>query len=256
MTRDENIVDIGDVDNIESVTDRTLAITDRKILYGIRRTDNDDWVKMGKYMYLQSKGAEKFICLGIKISDVRHEKHVDKDDQGAYYIYTFYGTFIFERSSIIAIGTRSSRDKFFAKEVSGELKQLSNVTEPNIKKSAYSNMMVNGITRLLGLRGMTEEKLQNLGLKTNLISNIEFKENTTEHDRVKRKEIAHWLLEMNDTDQASAMKELEALTEFVSPDGKKIVGVTSTDNLRGKRLDFIHNKIKKSYLEYCEKINA
>ena len=90
MTRDENIVDIGDVDNIESVTDRTLAITDRKILYGIRRTDNDDWVKMGKYMYLQSKGAEKFICLGIKISDVRHEKHVDKDDQGAYYIYTFY----------------------------------------------------------------------------------------------------------------------------------------------------------------------
>ena len=81
-----------------------------------------------------------------------------------------------------AIGSCSSRDKFFAWDKrageNGEYKQLSDVDETNIQKAAYSNMVMNGVTRLLGIRNLSWDELREItgdGVKEDKVDHAEFK---------------------------------------------------------------------------------
>src|SRR3990167_8014176 len=136
----------------------------------LKLTNENDWVShaQGKF-YLQSSGAEK-ICnpLGIVWDAPIIIKHERKDDKGDFYEYEIQGIVTSKvlKRYIWTTGNCSSRDQFF--------NARGNYDEGDIRKAAYSNWLVNAVTRLAGIRNPTEEMLQKAGLKPDKIQRIDY----------------------------------------------------------------------------------
>ena len=168
----EDVQIAGSLDDIVAVAERRLESHKRILEVALKITNHTDWVDMNGKPYPTGSGAEKIAGLfGVQIrrkDDNGHdliscEKEWGEDDQGRYYFYTVMGEARLKSNCIVAMGTCSSRDQFFAK-VGGEWRPMSEVDETNIKKSAYTNFMVNVITRLLGLRNLTWEQVSAGGI--------------------------------------------------------------------------------------------
>ena len=204
-------------------------------------------------------GAEKLKpVFGVSMFDMSREKIFSKDDEGQYYIYEYRATYKWKGGSTMAIGTCSSRDKFFAwNSVDKIYKPLSQVDETNIMKSAYTNMEVNGVTRLLGLRNLTWEQLSELGFDRNKISKVEYKNSKTDkpEEHQMRTEIREMLLEIGGNDNAKARDKLKQLTSFQGKDGM-VPGVETVDRLSGKRLEIAHSNAKKEYDKFQSEMRA
>lgn len=145
----------------------------------LKLTNQHDWVDQDGKPYLQSSGAEKVARLfGIswRISEPTIENL-----EGGHYIVSYTGEFSLAGATITALGTRSSKDGFFKKYKYVEGKRVgelppSEIDRGDVKKSAYSNLLGNGITRLLGIRNLTYEDLQECaGLKQQDIASIGYK---------------------------------------------------------------------------------
>jgi len=146
--------------------DKQVEILQKILGIAVKRTTHYDWTDMQGKPYLTSSGAEKLMPLfGVSLSDTSYEKTFSQDDKGHSYIYQYKGKFSWQGGSIEAIGACSSRDKFFAWDSREQTyKALSDVDETNIMKAAYSNMVVNGVTRLLGVRSLTWDQLKEFGI--------------------------------------------------------------------------------------------
>lgn len=162
-TKNTDIINIDNkslsdqTDDILSNAERRISQIDKIIDLSIKRTNENDWIDQSGKPYLLSSGAEKIARLfGISWKIIKNEKIISEDEKSKFYFYQCVGIFSFSNKNdmIDAIGTCSSKDVFFAK-VNGEFKPLSEIDETNIMKSAYSNCIVNGITRLLGIRNLT-----------------------------------------------------------------------------------------------------
>jgi hypothetical protein len=224
----------------------------RKVLgIAIKRTNPKDWVDQQGHPYLTASGAEKIAPLfGVKMTNLTEKREDREDEKGKYYIYTFKATFSWKAGEIEAIGTCSSRDKFFAWDSQKqEWKPLSEFDETNIKKAAYSNLIVNGITRVLGIRNLTWEDLEAYGIKREDVAKVEYKITTAISDEEKKKQLAisKMISEMANNNQAEAEKILLALSTFIASDGKEIQGVRNPKLLTGKRLDVVYGKCKEQY---------
>src|SRR3990167_2701080 len=141
----------------------------------LKLTNENDWVShaQGKF-YLQSSGAEK-ICnpLGIVWDAPIVIKHERKDDRGDFYEYELQGIVTSKvlKRYIWTTGNCSSRDQFFNARGSFD--------EGDIRKAAFSNWLVNAVTRLAGIRNPTEAMLQKAGLKPEAIQRIKYGEAKT-----------------------------------------------------------------------------
>jgi len=161
--------------------EKQVDILEKVLQIAIKRTNHFDWVdQMGK-PYLTASGAEKLMPLfGINMANTSYDKKFSKDEKGDYYIYQYKATFSWKGGSLEAIGACSSRDKFFAWDSREQsYKPLFEVDETNIMKAAYTNMLVNGITRLLGIRNLTWEQLKDYGIDKERVSRVEYKSNKT-----------------------------------------------------------------------------
>ena len=136
----------------------------------LKLTNENDWVSHaeGKF-YLQSSGAEK-ICnpLGIVWDAPIVIKHERKDDKGDFYEYEIQGIVNSKvlKRYIWTTGNCSSRDQFFVARGSYD--------EGDIRKAAFSNWLVNAVTRLAGIRNPTAEMLGKAGLKAENIKRIDY----------------------------------------------------------------------------------
>lgn len=157
---------------------RVEAMTKIKRM-ALKLTNRHDWVDQDGKPYLQSSGAEKVARLfGIswRISEPTIENL-----EGGHYIVTYTGEFSLAGATIEAVGTRSSKDGFFKKYRYADGKRVgelpaSEIDRGDVKKSAYSNLLGNGITRLLGIRNLTyEDLLECAGLRQQDISSIAYK---------------------------------------------------------------------------------
>jgi len=101
-----------------------------------------------------------------------------EDEEGPYYIYTCYGTFIIPIGTYIdifhGVGTCSSRDAFLGKK-DQKFKSLKDVKEDHVKKKAYSNMIVNGTMNILALKGLTWTELETYGFRRDGSTTVDFK---------------------------------------------------------------------------------
>lgn len=145
----------------------------------LKMTNQRDWVSQNGNPYLQVSGAEKVArVFGIswKIEGV---PVLEREDDG-HFSYTFVGTFSIGGASIETIGTRSSRDAFFKRYSykGGEKLELppSEIDKGDVKKAAYTNCIGNGITRLLGIRNLTWDDLEEFaGIKEENCASVSYK---------------------------------------------------------------------------------
>ena len=152
--------------------EKRIEVVNKIKQMALRVTSSNDWVDMGGKPYLLSSGAEKIarlfgICWQIE------EPTIEYDEDG-HFTYTYKGTFtlIKQGVSIEAVGTRSSRDPLFSKSHGKDIPP-SEISKADVKKSAYTNLTANGITRLLGIRNLSWDDVKNANIS--ITQKVEYK---------------------------------------------------------------------------------
>ena len=173
---DENIVAIA------AHAEERLEALDKIKKVALKITNANDWVDENGKPYLQGSGAEKVARIfGVSW---RIFEPTEDDLGGGHYIITYKGEFAVGGAIISAIGTRSSKDGFFKKYKyvgQGQDKErvelpASEIDKGDVKKSAYTNLLANGITRLLGIRNLTYGDLEKYaGIKRDQVTTVEYK---------------------------------------------------------------------------------
>lgn len=144
----------------------------------LRLTNVGDWVSQGDKPYMQSSAAEKigsFFGVSWHINEPTCEI-----EEGGHFTYTYQGEFIWRGNKITAIGTRSSKDPFFKKYKYSDGTKLelppSEIDKGDVKKSAYTNCIGNGVTRSIGIRNLTWDDLKNFaGISRDQVSSVDYK---------------------------------------------------------------------------------
>lgn len=187
---DKELVTTEDQDTISPIADNTLiAIADQaekrvEAMHKIKRmalrlTNPHDWVNENDRPYLQGSGSEKVARL-FGVSWRIYEP--EREDLGdGHYIYTYRGEFSLAGASIEAIGARSSRDGFF-KRYDKNRNELppSEIDSADVKKSAYTNLLGNGITRLLGIRNLAWDDLKEFaGITKDQLRSVQYRRKET-----------------------------------------------------------------------------
>lgn len=145
-------------------------------------TNPRDWADQQGNPYLQVSGSEKVARIfGISW---RIGEPVYEVEEGGHFTFTYKGQFSLAGATIEAIGTRSSKDGFFKKytyEGQGENKKKielppSEIDKGDVKKAAFTNLLGNGITRILGLRNLTWSDLEEFAkIKKDQVSRVDYK---------------------------------------------------------------------------------
>jgi len=217
----------------------------------LKLTNHRDWSIIDGEPYMEVTGAEKVAEIGVRWYSITRRKMTDEDDEGRYYIWITEGTFEIAGRTIEAVGTCSSRDSFFGKR-HGERLQESQIDQTNLIKTSYSNAVVNGVTRLLGLRSVSIEELEAAGIDISKLPKVEYGEGTkggvSPEDRKHQQEIGKLLMEMAQGDEDEARAMLIDFTKFEGDDGE--VHVDSLEKLRGKWLNTTLGKVRRAHKKY------
>ena len=174
----------------ERAEQRIEAVNKIKLL-ALKVTNAHDWTDQGGKPYLQASGGEKVARLfGISWNI---SEPVFEAEEGGHFSYTYTGHFSLSGATIEAVGTRSSKDPFFKKydysekdeNGKGIRKELppSEVDKGDLKKAAYTNLIGNGITRLLGIRNLTWDDLAAAGIDQNNVGKVDYKKDGKRSDK-------------------------------------------------------------------------
>jgi len=153
-----------------------------KILnYAIAATHKEQWTDLGGKPWPTGPACEAMArrCR-VSWTGVESEKSKGHDERGDYYSWTYRARFSCgPNDSIEAEGHCSSRDSFLGTGTGlGEDAKRDpwEVDEGNIRQAAMTNMIVNGVTRLLGVRNVSWDRLtQLLGAGRDEFAKAEFK---------------------------------------------------------------------------------
>lgn len=183
----ENEVMVYD-DNVPAIADdsllRVAEMAERRIdavikikQMALKVTNASDWTDQGGKPYLQVSGSEKVANL-FNISWRLDEPVMDTEPDG-HFTYTMRGIFSIPGRSISAEGSRSSKDPFFKKyewinNVKTE-KPISAIDRRDVRMAALTNLLGNGISRLLGIRNLTYADLEAYaGIKKEQIGVVDY----------------------------------------------------------------------------------
>jgi hypothetical protein len=147
----------------------------------LKVTNNRDWVNQDGNPYLMVSGSEKVANLFNISWRFLQPEPVCEEDENGHFTYTYQAEFSMGGRSIQVEGSRSSRDGFFKKYnwVKGEKEEIDVRDRDNkrdVKMAALTNLLGNGITRLLGIRNLTWEDLESFaGIKRETVKGFEYK---------------------------------------------------------------------------------
>jgi len=157
-------------------SEKRIEAVKKIIRAALRITNHRDWVLFAGEPFLTCTGAEKIARLfGISWYNMQIEEEERQDEKGKYIVFTCKGRFRLKDVEIEAVGTCSTRNKFFYL-AKGRVKELHEISIPDVKKAAYTNCIANGVKRLLGLRNLTLEDLKAAGVNIDKIARVTFKE--------------------------------------------------------------------------------
>lgn len=183
-----NELDIIQTESSILASDNLIKIADEaeKRIQAVRKikaialqiTNPNDWVDENGKPYLQSSGGEKvgrLFGISWRISDGQREEL-----EGGHFKYTYKGEFSLGGATIEAVGTRSSKQAFFnVRYKDGEKVELpaSEIDSGNVMKAAYSNCVGNGVTRILGIRNLTWDEVEEYAkFKRSETTSVKYKE--------------------------------------------------------------------------------
>ena len=159
-----------------AVIEQRTKMLDRLVSHAVGATNAEHWCDLGGNPWLTGPGAESVArrC-AVNVTETAIKKEWDEDTKGRYYLVTTRARFALPGGldSIEAYGYCSSRDSFLGTETKAG-RDVADVEEGSIRQASYTNCMVNGITRLLGIRRMSWERLAQLGLDRSKMSKVEY----------------------------------------------------------------------------------
>lgn len=169
-------------DNILYLAERANKYIDamnRIMEAALKITTEKDWVLMGGTPYLQESGATKVARLFGVNWQFLGEPRVETDLEG-YRTFTYRARFMLNGQFIECEGSRNAKDDFFAKQGKDKpLKKPDEIDIRDVKLSAYTNCINNGIKRLIpGLRNIDVSTLEKAGLNTAKMQGYTFKTGT------------------------------------------------------------------------------
>ncbi len=241
------IYDDALIEASQNAEKRIEAVKKIKVM-SLRVTNPQDWVDEGGKPYPQASGSEKIARLFGISWRIDQPLYVVEED--GHYRYEYKGYFSLGNVEIEVIGVRSSRDPFFAGSKDYP-KPISEINKGNVQKSALTNCIANGVTRLLGLRNLTWEDLEEAGINKDSVNRVDFKKKEMSSDGKKlRDEIESMLMEMCGDDKAKFAAALQKVTSFTGQDGKEIRGKSKLEDISEKAIPVNHEKVKKAYEEW------
>ena len=253
---DENIPVVLSDDSLVKIAEmaekRIEAIKKIKQV-ALKVTNSHDWIDQNGKPYLQASGAEKVArTFGISW---RIDEPTYMEEPDGNYSYTYKGYFSLGSATIEAIGSRGTKDPFFSK-AHGEVKPLSEIDRNDVKKSAYTNLLGNGITRILGIRNLTWEELEAAGIKKGATAKVDYtKKEMSEESKDLRKKIGEMLMQMSLGDKEEASNLLLKFTSFVGKDGKEVKGKSSLADISEKAMPVTYGKVKEAYEAWQKEID-
>lgn len=246
-----NLSSDGLLEMARQAEQRVEAIKKIKIL-SLRVTNPHDWTDQGGRPYLQVSGAEKVARLfGVSW---RFDPPMLIIEESGHFRYEYKGYFSMGMVEIEVVGTRSSSDPFFAGS-KDRPKPPSEIDKGDVMKAAFTNCIGNGVTRLLGIRNLTYEDLQEAGIDPAKMGRVEYKKGAEMSAEVQfqQTEILTMLTEMSDGDPAKFTEALQKITAFRGRDGKDVPGKTRLEDLSEKAIPVTHEKVKKLYEQWKAK---
>lgn len=170
----------GDIDIILYQAERAekyITAMNKIMNAAIRITTEYDWVLIGGQPYLQESGATK-VARMFGVSWTIGKPTIEMDNAG-YKTFTYKGRFILKGQFVECEGSRSMKDEFFAGKDNPEKgkskKTADEIDERDVKMSAYTNCINNGVKRLIpGLRNIKVETLEEAGLNVEEIRGYSF----------------------------------------------------------------------------------
>lgn len=253
--------EIYDVENLPATRDEEAQLPDAKRMLAITIerarhleiihklvisvTLPSDWIDYGGKPGISGPGVERIMRVaGLQAFNKKREKIVNEDGS---YIWQVTGQIGRENEVIDIIGTCASSKPFFAKRDGVDI-PTSEVDESNIKKNADTNFYVNGVSRFLGLRGLTWVRLDELSegkLSKDKGQKVDFKSGKTERteeETTQAKIIWKWLLDMNGNSVQNAKEQLQKCTKF-----NDFKGYTDINKVSSKMIEKLYTRIEKLY---------
>jgi hypothetical protein len=218
----------------------------------LKVTNRNDWLDQEGKPYLWGSGAEKVARL-FGISWRVDEPVLDVEDDG-HYAYTYKGEFGMGVPTIEAIGSRSSRDPFFSRS-HGQDVPLDKIDRQDVKKAAYTNCIGNGVTRLLGIRNLTWEEVEEFAkFKRGDTRQVKYegKGEMSEEAKGKRDEIRRMILEIAGGHSDTAKEILYGLTSFTGKDSRFVAGKRQVSELSERQVPVTYAKVKKACEQWKE----
>ena len=228
-TESGGIVGMADTDIIRIAEQAEKRIEAMKKIKNtaIMLTNEGDWVDQGGKPYLQASGAEKIAgAFGINWFFLTSVPDCEEEDDG-HYTYTYHGRFTMAGRNIEIDGSRSSRDPFFkqykyvkqagnAKDVRVEKDLSERDNKRDVKMAALTNLLGNGITRMLGIRNMSyADLLEYAGIKQENLGKVSYGKDKPPVQKTKSKSAT-------ETKTAPAGdKIVTTIGNIVEKDGKK-----------------------------------
>lgn len=214
-----------------------------------------DWVDLGGKPYPMEVGAERMARLwGVHVQIIEGPTREDREDHYLYRCKIRVWSDLLGRSTEV-VGMRSSRDPFFTaryeRQPDGSSERITlrmeEVNERDVAMSSQTNAKVKGITEVLGLRGLTWEDLADYGITPEgAAGRVSYRaEETGLTEDQMRTQTRDWLLSLSKGDMDAARAMLIEVTGFRGKDGKDVPGVSSTVDLKGKRLQVVYGKVRK-----------
>lgn len=154
--------------------DKMINAMNKIMSAALKITSEHDWTLIGGKPYLQESGATKVARL-FGISWQIGSPKIECDAEG-YKTFTYKGRFEMRGQFIECEGSRSMKDDFFGGKPDAR-KSVDEISERNVRQSAYTNCINNGIKRIIpGLRGIDVKTLEDAGIDTGKIKGYTFKD--------------------------------------------------------------------------------
>ena len=253
----------------------------------LSKTKAHQWLgrrdKAGNATYnLMGFGAERIKTLcPIGIADIqKSEETWNKESGPGYTVYYSAQVYLGDKrtGTLPVMGSCSSDDDFFSTEhaklpynsenpeqqaalESGEGKlsrdkqtlyirrriQSSEISKENIVKSALTNLIVNSVTRVLGIRQISEEELKEVGIDIGKVPSVDYGSARKQSGRLspaaeqKRNSLWDMLLEVHgeDAKAAAALKKFTAFNDYQGQDDPQ--------KLSEKQVEIVFGKVKSAY---------
>lgn len=174
LVRQPTVSDVGP--DLLAMLEKRNNLLERVLEYAIKATHSEQWNDLGGKPWPTGPACEAMArrC-GVSITNMRRHRRESSDDRGEFYIWVVDATASLPSGfdSIEAFGTCSSRDTFLGTETT-KGRKVSEIDEGNIMKAAYTNMLVNAITRLLGVRNLSWARLQSAGLAREKMGKVDY----------------------------------------------------------------------------------